>query len=276
MSTAQRTALILFLAAALAGCVDTTAVVTFSQISAQTASYTAVVNDYVDSAAREVRYAPDNAILQKMEQEAKDNQKGLLAIQQAIVDYMSALGKLAGDQQSGVTSASGTLVDSMVSTKLISSSDKDAATALANLIAGLATQGYQEKELHAIIEKSNAPFQKLMGTLKEFVGTEYPARINAEGARLKQTLYEDIAYNNQLGTDQRPAKSIASILYAERVVDLEARKTNAKAYLPVLDKISAGHQTLYDNRDKLDAKDLIAQMKGYSSDIKTLYNKLKP
>jgi hypothetical protein len=269
-------AAILLLSLALAGCVDNSAVVVFSQICAQSASYSSIVSDYVDSAARELRYAPDNGELRQMEVEAKGNRKDLEIIQQEVVDYMTAIGVLAGDQRSGMASGSSAIVGSMVTTKLISPSDKDSATALADLIARLATQGYQDSQLRSIIEKSNAPFQGLIGALKKFVGTEYPARLDAEEARLRQTLYEDIADNTQLGTDQRPAKTLASILYSERSVELESKKENAKAYLPILEKIAAGHQALYDGRDHLDAKDLVDHLKSYSSDIKTIYSRLKP
>jgi hypothetical protein len=275
-SKARMAVAILTLALAVAGCVDNSAVVTFSRICAQSASYTAIVSDYVDSAARELRYEPNNADLQQMQEEAKGNQKDLLALQQVVVDYMAAIGCLAGEQKGGVSAGSKAVVNSMVTTRLIPPSDKDAAASLADLLAGLVTQGYQESQLRSIIEKSNGPFQSLIRTLKKFVGTEYPARLDAEESRLRQTLYEDIADNNQLGADQRPAKTLASILYSERSVDLEAKKANAKAYLPILEKIAAGHQALYDGRDRLNAKELVAQLKGYTDDIKTLYNRVKP
>lgn len=92
--------LIGFLLLTAQGCTDLKAIQDFAALSADSAEYTTLVNDYIESPQRQKRYQPESrhTKLEQMVQERAD-QKSTLLIRHAVIEqYMATLGALAADE----------------------------------------------------------------------------------------------------------------------------------------------------------------------------------
>ena len=82
------------------GCADLKAIQDFAALSADSAEYTTLVNNYIESPERQKRYQPESRHprLEQMIQERAD-QKSTLLLRHAVIEkYMAALGTLAADE----------------------------------------------------------------------------------------------------------------------------------------------------------------------------------
>lgn len=266
------------LAMACAGCVSLTAVQTFSKVSAETANYRAIVDDYADSARRYLLYRGPNppAELQQNLEQAHVNRANLLALQTALCEYLEALGTLATDEAAPMAAAGDKLTAAMVSTRLVASDEVDAARAIARIALRVAAGAQQQRALRDVIGEANAPLQRVTAALEKFVGVEYVAQLDRESGAMRQMLSENIADNPRLESTMEPVKGLARLMYDDRQRDLELKRARVQPYVAVLHTIAAGHQALYESRDHLETKNLSDRIRTYTTDLKTLGKVVRP
>jgi hypothetical protein len=236
-----------------ASCTNLTAVREWSKTSVEATQYDEIVATYADTPQRLKRYDPsgpweDQIALRK-------NQAAALSqILSVVSDYMAALTALSGDSLidykkdvDALTTGLGKL-NAGISTETIG-----AVGSLVKTILGASVQLYQARQVATIVERANAPLQVILGgELRLIVDQDFRRDLKIERTFL------DRYYDAQLQTGR--ASDAAKIALGEwKEVRLEQNAERLKAidaYLEVLDNVSEGHQQLYNNRNKLDAKTL--------------------
>jgi hypothetical protein len=85
----------------LLSCANLQAIRDFANISSESAQYTVLVNDYVESPERQKRFSPssEHELLDHNKRIRVQQKEVLLAYHKAISDYMEALGQLAAGRK---------------------------------------------------------------------------------------------------------------------------------------------------------------------------------
>ena len=254
------------------GCVDLSAVRDFAAISAESAQYTKLVNDYVSSPERQKRYQPPNqhATLDA-EKEKRKNQKDLLLGRHAIIqEYTEALGNLASDELVNYDKDIDTLGKAVTNNKFAGEKDADAAAAISKILVRAVTDNWRKGKIQELIAESNKNFQTAIGALQDIVLGGFSMDLEIESTALGKYYMKNIM-------ESKDPAGIAALKEWQqlRIARLEERAQAIEAFSQILKKISEGHQNLYDGRDDLDRDLLIKEIRRYSKDLRSLLNTIK-
>lgn len=238
-------------------CTNLTAVREWSKTSLEATQYNELVTTYANTPERLKRYDPsgpwdDQIALRKNQAEA------LRQILSVVSDYMAALATLSADgtvdynkDVDALTKAIGKL-NAGISTNTLG-----AVGSLVKAVLGAAAEAYHAKQVASIVEEANDPLQAILrGELRQIVDRDFRRDLEVEKSSL------DRYYDFQLQTGSASAAArVALEEWKEVRLEQNAKQLKAvDAYLAVLDKVAEGHQKLYDNRNKLDAKTLIKDL----------------
>ncbi len=253
-------------------CANLSAVRDFAAISARSAEYTALVSQYEGFPERQKRYVPsrlhtalDRETLTRTEQAER-----LLLRHALIEEYMDALGRLAADDLVDYDSEIDRLGKAVSDGRLVGERDATAFGAVATVLFRAAADNWRRDRLVQLIAESNAPFQEVVGALKQVVDQGFAGDV----------VNEEIALQKHYQTLMRESSDKAGIAaLAEwrdtRLSEVKARGGAVAAYSEVLARIAAGHQKLYDSRGELDREETLRQMRRYAKDLRRLYDTLR-
>lgn len=240
-------------------CTDLTAVREWSKTSLEATQYNEIVTTYADTPERLKRYDQENSSFWDDESALRKNQaEALKQILSVVSDYMAALAILSADS----TIDYGKDVDSLTTSigKLNAGISKETLGAVGSLMKamlGAAAKVYQAKQVANIVEEANGPLQAILrGQLREIVNVNFRRDLRQEKG------FADRYYDTPL---QKHSYCLAAKVALEEWKELRLQQNAMRvkavdAYLVVLDKVAEGHQKLYDNRNKLDAKTLIKNL----------------
>jgi hypothetical protein len=268
----KRYAVPALLALTLTGCANLGAIKEFGALSADSAGYQALTEDFISSLERSKRHTlrKDEAQRAKLTEQSKAREalRGKLQLyHQTVSEYMNALASLAADEVTNYDGQIDPLVDSASQNGLIASDKAGLVKALANLLADAATNAYRQRELKQLITIGNAPLQ---GVIADMIRTMAPFDSAIED---DLAMYE--AYYEELMHSAAKTEPVAAeLLWAERgaiLLGFEQRKQAIPPFIETLKTIGAAHQSLYDNRDKIADKEALAQLKKYTKVIRTTY-----
>ncbi|MFH0771540.1 MAG: hypothetical protein V1933_02850 [Candidatus Omnitrophota bacterium] len=268
---------------ALCGCADLKSIRDFSDISSESAIYTAFAGDYVKSLERQKGYqscAEEKEKLDKIIERRKAQLSGLLAIHKEVSDYMSALGQLASDEIISYDKSLDEMHKKMEKIKdengkpIFEKKDMDAFGALSKLLAKAATDAYRQNKLKEIIGLANNDFQELITALKKCVEGGYIESLKNEEEAVKK-YYGKILKTAENNPPQDAAIELLRDRFVEKKDAVDAKINAAESYVKILDKIGKGHQLLYDDRNDISSRLLLSNIKGYSKDISNLYKSVK-
>ena len=253
-----------------ASCTDLTAVRDWSKMSLEATQYNEIVTTYTNTPERLKKYDPakpwDNMIADR-----KNQGEALKQILSLVSDYMAALATLSAD---GIVDYSKD-VDSLKTSignlnAKISQDTLGAVGSLVKEILGAVVKAYQAKQVADIVEKANDPLQVILrADLRQIVDRDFRSDLANEKDLLtryyKSFWQKDMtsaAAKEALGEGRTcPAAKEALEEWKEERLEQNAKRVKAlDAYLKVLDAVASGHQKLYDNRNKLDAKTLIKDL----------------
>ncbi|MGO1080246.1 hypothetical protein [Inquilinus sp. CA228] len=259
------------LSAILVGCADLSAIREFADSSIATAQYTGLVEDYVNEPLREERYQPVryHPTLEAMATARKQEEAALLARLAIVESYMKALGNLSADETPSFDAELDALQGKIVKAKFVDEAEASSAAVVVKLVLRAAADGWRQAELKEFIEEGNEPFQTIVNGLRDIVSDGFSiASLNERQAA--ETYYGTL----QKSTADPAAKAAVGEWGVYRVAEIDARAASIKSYAAVLERISDGHQKLYDHRDDFPNPDLLRQMKEYSEYIKSIIKKL--
>lgn len=237
---------------ACVGCVNLDEVGKFSGLAASASSTLPdLVNDIKGSCLRFNGYAPEN---QQRDCTIYDRiDPSILEAQGVLTDYMDALGRLSSDK--GVTY--GKNLDQLPDKLKPAGFDQDqvkAAVGLSKVLLDAALNHYRQHKLSAVIGQSNDDVGKLTDALGDIVGKDYVQLLDNEDSAM------DTFYGTELH-EYRDREPLTAILvrkqYATEKEKLEERRAAAAAYEKVMTSIKAGHQKLYNSRNKLSSSEII-------------------
>ena len=252
------------------GCVDLKAVQDFANISAESAEYTSLVDNYLDFPNRQKRYRPEqHAHFDAMAQERMAQKTELLIRYEIIQEYMEALGELAADGIVDQTKEFSKLTTALQTQAGTSPNETAAASKIAGFLTKAITEGWRQKQIQELIKKTNGPLQDHLTTLIGIV----------EGYELSETIERDNIkryYKTKILESKDPA-GIAALKEWQKIREgASADRTQAiQTYASLLKKIAEGHQKLYDNRKDLATAQLVKQIKQSVKELKDLLNTIK-
>ena len=269
--------------ALVGGCANLGEIREFGKLSADSAGYTQLTDDYLSSPVRQKKYTFSN------EKEVRDKLDELMksrAVQaeklklyhKAIESYMKALADLAGDEVTNSDKELGSLIDNAKSTNLVPQDQADALKSISSVLSDAATNLYRQRKLHDVIDRANAPLQNVISGLIFNVGSAYPEAINGEEQYFVSYYQVLLATAKEpLTTSKEPREPAAAQLIIDLVAEkrpaFESRRKAATAYVATLKNIGIAHQYLHDNRDRLSNDEVRSAMKHYATEIYSAYKK---
>lgn len=267
-----RAYLLIFFLILGAGCANLVAIREFASISAQSAEYTTLVTQYVESPERQKRFQPSDQYkrLEQMSRERAAQKERLLLRHALIEEYMDALGRLAADELVTYDKEIDALGKAVADNKFADEKDAGAFASISKILFRAAADGWRQKKLRELITESNSSFQEVVGALKRIVDQGFTGDVENEKATM-QNYYQTLIMSS---------KDKAGIAALEewrdtRLAEVGARGRAISNYSEVLSKIASGHQKLYDKRDDIDNEELLRQMSRYAKDLRKLFDTIK-
>ncbi|MDH5774608.1 MAG: hypothetical protein OEZ57_06810 [Nitrospirota bacterium] len=254
------------------GCVDLKAVQDFANISAESAEYTTLVDNYMDFPQRQKRYQSEDrhAQLEAMAQERLTQQTELLLRHNVIEEYMEALGRLAADEIVDQSEELSQLTTKLQNQAGTSPAETEAFGKIAGVLTNAIGDKWRKRQIQELIERSNDPFQIIVNSLKQIVVEGFGG--DDQNERFAIQSY----YRTKIAQSSDPAGIAALMEWQEHRENHVAGHTDTiQAYAAILEKISAGHQQLYDGRNDLSKDQLIQSIKKSAKELKDILSSIK-
>ena len=249
----------------LSACTNLSAVREWSATSVEATQYNEIVATYADTPERLNRYDPSANWEQQIV--IRQNQaEALKKILSVVSDYMRALSILASDNIIDYDEDVDSLTSGIAQLDAgISEETLGAVGKIVKALLGAATGLYQKRQVAQIVGLANAPLQTILSQeLRDIVDQDFRRDLRIEKAQMRRY------YNSKIQTgNPSDAAQVAIMEWKEwRQDQIDRRIMAVDAYLVVLDTIADGHQQLYDNRNRLGAKDLIKKLYAHANELR--------
>ncbi|MEO6201845.1 MAG: hypothetical protein ABIP82_01280 [Nitrospirales bacterium] len=244
----------------------------FGNLSAESARYTTLVDEYLEFPNRQKRYQPQSrhANLDVMAQDRATQQTALLLRQSIIETYMKSLGRLAADEVVDNTEELAQLSAALKSQAATNPQEAEAYKKIAGIVTTVAVKRWRQDQLQNLIEQANPPIQQILESLRHIVSDGFGGDQQTEEAAI-QNYYMTLTMESQ-----DPAGKAALAEWKEfRMSQVDERSEAVKIYGKVLDNISDGHQRLFDQRQNLTNKEVLQQVGNSVKDLRTLLETIK-
>jgi hypothetical protein len=145
---------------------------------------------------------------------------------------------------------------------------------IAQILLNAVSGAYRKKKIKFYIEKANKPIQILLDKFQFILQKNLNEELDFKKEKLF-AFYRELLLNNDL-TEYEKGKATAE--YYEQVANIDRTQQEIDLFAGSLKDISEGHQKIYDNRNKLSARELKNLLVAYQSDISNMvshFNKLK-
>jgi hypothetical protein len=254
------------IACVLSACTDLSAVREWSGTSLEATQFNEVVATYADTPERVAFYDKDQASFWETQAKTRRAQAKALELQLSLVgDYMEALHVLSADGVTDYTEDVDQLTGSLTETGLVPESTVGAAGNLATTLLNAATDVWRKGEVGRLIGDANAPLQVILaGELRSIVDKDFRGDL-ADEAGFLDSYFKRLLRN---GGGSETANAALNEWYVLRKKENARRVVAVDAYLHVLDKISEGHQKLYENRNDLEAVQLVKDLFKLAKEIR--------
>ena len=232
----------------LSGCANLGAIQEFARTSADSAAYTRLTDEYVNSPETSKLYTLENdagerARLDAQAAERKPQAARLLLMHQALASYMAAVGELAADGLAEADSELDGMFDAAVKANYVDETTGAPLRSISKILAEAALNGYRQRELNKVIAAANAPLQQLIAhqlVLMEAYGQ------SLANERAMQVRHQRVLHAMAREKGREP---VAAELIWERsnltAVQFREREKALPKYVETLKQIAAGHQALY-------------------------------
>jgi len=255
----------------LSGCANLGAIQEFARTSADSAAYTRLTDEYVNSPETSKLYTLENDVdersrLDALAAERKPQAVRLLLMHQALTAYMAAVGELAADGLAEADTELDGMFDAAVKANHVDETTGAPLRSISKILAEAALNGYRQRELNKVIAAANAPLQQLIAhqlVLMEGYGQ------SLANERAMQVRHQRVLHAMAREKGREP---VAAELIWERsnlsAAQFREREKALPKYVETLKQIAAGHQALYDNRERLSNQEVAAQIKRYTKRIR--------
>ena len=143
----------------------------FANLSAESAQYTTLVDEYLDFPNRQKRYQPvsRHANLDVMVQDRAAQKTALLFRQSIIETYMKSLGRLAADEIVDNTEELAQLSAALEAQVPTNPQEAEAYKKIAGLVTTVAVKRWRQDQLQNLIAQANPPIQQTLESLHQIV-----------------------------------------------------------------------------------------------------------
>jgi len=199
------------------------------------------------------------------------------------------MGQLAADDLTSYDKSLDGLDKSFVSSKFLKQDAADAVTKLAGVVIHAVSERYRRKKLESIIAEHNGHVRALAFGLQTAIDT-YVIQLKKERGAMND-YYSDLIRRYAAfadfqvrprtadGVKPAPPNPLPILPLKERwdgdQLTLQTKIEAAESYRQLLTNIADGHQALYANRQRLDAKDVLHTALNYASTAQDLVNNFK-
>lgn len=244
----------------------------FANLSAESAQYRTLVDEYLDFPNRQKRYQPPSrhANLDVMAQDRVTQKASLLLRQSIIETYMKSLGRLAADEIVDNTEELAQLSAALESQTPTNPQEAEAFKKIAGMVTTVAVKRWRQDQLQNLIEQANPPIQQVLESLRRIVSDGFGGDLQTEEAAI-QNYYMTLTMESQ-----DPAGKAALAEWKDfRISQVHERSEAVQIYGNLLDHISDGHQRLFDQRQNLTKKEVLQQVGKSGKDIRSLLETIK-
>ncbi len=244
----------------------------FASLSAESAQYTTLVDDYLGFPQRQKRYQPPSrhAHLDAIAQDRATQKTSLLLRQSIIETYMKSLGRLAADEVVDNTEELAQLSAALESQGPTTPKEAEAFKKIAGIVTTVAVKRWRQDQLQSLIEQANTPIQEVLESLHHIVSDGFGGDFQTEEAAI-QNYYMTLTMESQ-----DPAGKAALAEWKDlRMSQVHERSEAVQIYGKVLDQISDGHQRLFDQRQNLTKKEVLQQVGKSVKDLRSLLETIK-
>ena len=244
----------------------------FASTSSDAAQYTQLVGTYVNTPTRLMRYEPESqrSVLARQASERAAQQEPLLLRQRLIQAYMDGLGQLAADGLANYDTQLDGLNSALQASKFADQSEAAALAAVSKLLATAVTERWRGDKLVTLIERSDAPFQVVVGALVAIVQTAFVADLANEREALNK-------YYTELQLRSRDPAGLGALgeWREMREGQIRDRESAIGNYVVVLKTIGSGHHKLYESRHELSRVEVQAQVHQYTTRLREAVNAIR-
>ncbi len=271
-----RAVALVFVGAALTGCVNLKAVHEFATVSTEDATLKAIAGEMVDSPRRKVRYAADEDTKKAFEAAAavgRTKRAELVRSHAVIRAYMATLATLAGGSSSGANPSVAGSTAEVGDSGLLDSSEKQAFSKLVTLVSHAVTDSYRRTTVRQMIRQSASDFPAAIAALQRAVRLIGDEQLGGEVGALNQ--YYRIQSNLPDPTTPAWARVLVEEIRQDREAAVQQKMEVCRAYATALGRIADGHAAMLQNLEHLDARELVALLKQYEQEIAAAYEAVK-
>lgn len=264
-----------FLAAVLlSGCANLAAIEEFGRASADAAGYARLSDEYAESALVKQRYTMEGEAGQRALLDAEHQKRKAQAVQlqlqhRALASYMEALADLAGEGVPVADDEIGGMVDAAVGASYLNEASAAPLKTLAQALTSAALDGYRQRELKQLIAANNAPIQAVLASLIQSVQA-FDASLKVERAAANR--YYRSLHARARENEREPVA--AEMIWGGGQLTAAGYDERDKAIAPYAESlraIAAAHQALYDGRERISDKQVLAQLRKYTRQIRSAY-----
>jgi hypothetical protein len=145
---------------------------------------------------------------------------------------------------------------------------------ISSILTKAVTDGYRKKKLANYIGEANDAIKVLLNALEFNLVSNLSKRLDSKRQRV-ESYYFDLFRDTNVSAYEK--KKIIEE-FSNSLSDLEAKKIQISSFGKGLRTIAAGHQKLFENRNKMNTKEIKELLTQYSSDLQDIvdeFNKLK-
>lgn len=137
---------------------------------------------------------------------------------------------------------------------------------MSNVLLKASTDIYRKNKIRKYVQEANAPLQVLLKKFRFILQENLVGELTFKKEKLF-AWYQEIKMNNSL-SDYEKRKTVTN--YYEQLSAINGQEAQITAFSKGLQHIAAGHQKLFDNRNKMTGKELRDLLTGYASDIQSI------
>jgi hypothetical protein len=194
----------------------------------------------------------------------------------SIETYLSGLATLSGSKLTDYDfkPLEAALSEGAIGEIKIEKEHAEAYSRISEILTEAATDIYRRNKIKRYVEEANEPLRILLEKFHFIIQKNLPGELNYRKEELFG-YYQDLMTDNSVGEYE---KNRAALDYYQQLSEINIKQRQMDTFARSLERISEGHQKLYDNRNRLTAKDLKILLTGYAKEIRSLiseFNKLK-
>jgi hypothetical protein len=183
---------------------------------------------------------------------------------------MEGLGQLAADEIVDQSEELSQLTTNLQGQAGTNPGETAAFGKMAEILTKAVSDGWRKRQLHELIERSNAPLQTILKNLKQIVVDGFGGDDQNEQFAIQSYYQTKIAQSND------PAGIAALMEWQElRAADVSDHTQTIQTYATLLDEISEGHQKLFDERKDLASAQLLQQIQQSAEELNDLLATIK-